>query len=469
MDCRCSRRYPCRDGRIHALGHERTNAAFERLAGRPLPEGERPPVKHPSFDPYAVLGLSPDATPEQIKAAFRRRAKAHHPDHSREPDAEARFRRAREAFELLVDPANRRAYDEHLAQARQVRTQAEERARRTAVDRARAAAKEASASAARARQQEVERQHATAEAAERARRAAAQREQARRAKEEHDAVMRRVFGRPRSTEPSGDDAADLRPPPTWIVQPNATQAYEIRETSREAAARGRHTVAIESVREPSDVQSSREGDPSPGEFWAFCGALVFAVVTSGSCTLWFLVQGMWIGALLCLTVQPVAMFVVGLGIAYPLTAGTVAIVGLVRWATALGRSSVGWRDKEPARVRRLLTRYAMGMAACVTAGSVDAWLGCVVADGQPAHRKASLELICGLTGLALGSAALALTFSLMFALVSGRATLRSGPSSGGQPQPAGPAARPQDRPSTSSQRSARTPRGSRSVAAVPAS
>jgi molecular chaperone DnaJ len=63
-------------------------------------------------DPYQVLGLERAATAEQIKKAFRRAAREHHPDlHPDDPEAEARFQELSEAYELLSDPERRSSYD----------------------------------------------------------------------------------------------------------------------------------------------------------------------------------------------------------------------------------------------------------------------------------------------------------------------------------------------------------------------
>jgi hypothetical protein len=63
------------------------------------------------FDPYAVLGLSADATDAQIAQARRQLSREYHPDVNGAADAAERFSQIQRAFELLSDPAARAEYD----------------------------------------------------------------------------------------------------------------------------------------------------------------------------------------------------------------------------------------------------------------------------------------------------------------------------------------------------------------------
>ncbi len=63
-------------------------------------------------DYYEVLGLNKDASPEDIKKAYRKLAMKHHPDRNPDnPKAEEHFKEAKEAYEILSDDQKRGAYD----------------------------------------------------------------------------------------------------------------------------------------------------------------------------------------------------------------------------------------------------------------------------------------------------------------------------------------------------------------------
>ncbi len=62
---------------------------------------------------YLRLGVNHDATPEQIKKAFRSQSHKWHPDINKSPDAEAEFKAINEAYQVLSDSSRRRTYDQY--------------------------------------------------------------------------------------------------------------------------------------------------------------------------------------------------------------------------------------------------------------------------------------------------------------------------------------------------------------------
>jgi DnaJ domain len=70
-------------------------------------------VTTPPTDYYTLLGVEPDATLSQIKRAYRKLARLHHPDtNPGDPQAAVRFRDITEAYDTLSDPKRREAYDQ---------------------------------------------------------------------------------------------------------------------------------------------------------------------------------------------------------------------------------------------------------------------------------------------------------------------------------------------------------------------
>lgn len=60
---------------------------------------------------YDTLGISRDATPDEIRAAYRALVKQYHPDVNHDPDAGERFIAIQQAYETLIDPDARARYD----------------------------------------------------------------------------------------------------------------------------------------------------------------------------------------------------------------------------------------------------------------------------------------------------------------------------------------------------------------------
>ncbi len=63
-------------------------------------------------DYYKNMGLARDATPDDVKRAYRKLARKYHPDVSKDKDAEVRFKEISEANQVLSDPEKRAAYDQ---------------------------------------------------------------------------------------------------------------------------------------------------------------------------------------------------------------------------------------------------------------------------------------------------------------------------------------------------------------------
>src|SRR5258706_15782288 len=64
-------------------------------------------------DYYATLGVTKSSSEKEVKAAFRKLARKHHPDvNPGDKSAEAKFKEINEAYEVLGDPEKRKKYDE---------------------------------------------------------------------------------------------------------------------------------------------------------------------------------------------------------------------------------------------------------------------------------------------------------------------------------------------------------------------
>jgi curved DNA-binding protein len=62
-------------------------------------------------DYYEVLGVQPNASQDEIQAAYRRLSRTYHPDVNKDPGAEERFKEIGQAYSVLSDPQSRARYD----------------------------------------------------------------------------------------------------------------------------------------------------------------------------------------------------------------------------------------------------------------------------------------------------------------------------------------------------------------------
>src|SRR5581483_11835606 len=64
-------------------------------------------------DYYEVLGVSKNATADEIKSQYRKLALKFHPDRNKSPDASEYFKEVSEAYAILSDPEKRKVYDNY--------------------------------------------------------------------------------------------------------------------------------------------------------------------------------------------------------------------------------------------------------------------------------------------------------------------------------------------------------------------
>jgi curved DNA-binding protein len=79
-------------------------------------------------DYYEALGVSRDATTEEVQQAYRKLARRHHPDVNKDPAAEERFKEINDAYQALSDPKTRGRYDRFGPDFRRIPEDYEERA-----------------------------------------------------------------------------------------------------------------------------------------------------------------------------------------------------------------------------------------------------------------------------------------------------------------------------------------------------
>ena len=64
-------------------------------------------------DYYETLEVSRDASSNELKKAFKKKAMKYHPDRNQEPGADAKFKEINEAYQVLSDPEKRKLYDQY--------------------------------------------------------------------------------------------------------------------------------------------------------------------------------------------------------------------------------------------------------------------------------------------------------------------------------------------------------------------
>lgn len=89
------------------LGHQPTASGRSQLGEATLHR------ENMGKDFYKILGLSKDASEDQLKKAYRKMALKYHPDKNKSPGAEEKFKEVAEAYEVLSDPKKREIYDKY--------------------------------------------------------------------------------------------------------------------------------------------------------------------------------------------------------------------------------------------------------------------------------------------------------------------------------------------------------------------
>ena len=66
------------------------------------------------IDYYKILGVDRNIPQDQVREAYRKRAKLFHPDlHPNDPKAKAKFQALNEAYDVISDPEKRKKYDQY--------------------------------------------------------------------------------------------------------------------------------------------------------------------------------------------------------------------------------------------------------------------------------------------------------------------------------------------------------------------
>lgn len=171
-------------------------------------------------DFYSILGVKRDAGADEIKAAWRTKAKSTHPDQNRDdPNAHNRFAEMGRAYEVLKDPAKRSRYDQQRSKVEALEREQTIMQQRNAAREAAEKAKQAKANAERimAELAQAEAEKAKAEAA-----AAAKADAAKAAKQEKAAKAQAQKPEPADAETSTKTSSEGVPGQAGKAQASAT-------------------------------------------------------------------------------------------------------------------------------------------------------------------------------------------------------------------------------------------------------
>lgn len=213
----------------------------------------------PAKDYYAVLGVSPQDSEEEIRRAFRRKAMAFHPDRNKAPGAEERFKEVNAAYQVLSNAQKRAAYDrqrsamagsragasrptpgnsvnrtqqEHTTRAEQKRRDEDLKQKAYEIARARQEQAERERQKAIRRRQEWEEWHKQAEARRKQRAAAGRASARRREQEQQEKAKQEAEEKPAtSSQPQEPGKGDRAPDDYW----SGIEGPKHREEARERA------------------------------------------------------------------------------------------------------------------------------------------------------------------------------------------------------------------------------------------
>lgn len=207
-------------------------------------------------DPYFVLGVQRTAGADEIKAAWRSKAKSVHPDHNQQdPAASSRFAEVGKAYEVLKDPERRRRYDraveahQTIMQQRQSSREAAERARAAKANADLVMEELARANAQRAQAQANAQSGAAAEAAE--------------------DMIDRIFGAAPNGTVQGENSA--RPQPQSQSQSQPQSQSQQKSSTASKAAEQDETIARDDA---AKTEPAAEPKPLPVQAVDLIAALV---------------------------------------------------------------------------------------------------------------------------------------------------------------------------------------------------